>query len=158
MLTLHTKVEVELPGGDKVTRYLKLKGKKRPRKERGKLITSDPALIKALDNRIAYAGEKTSIICINEEEIPDSQAEKTPRVVETIDGEKRFETDVEPHKVKEPPQVKKKPREVPGVTTVMAAARWLRDNFDDITSRDVSNKGLVTRMAEKKNVVFPDLS
>lgn len=140
-----------------VARYLKLKGKTRPVPSKGRMSTSDPALISALDSRIERAGEKTGIICVKEEKIPDSQAERTPKIVETISGEERFEDNVDPTMVKKNKPYIPDPTPVPGVTTMQAAAKWLRDNFEDVKSRDVSNKELVTRVAEQKNVKFVDL-
>jgi len=157
MRTRHMKFMVEIVQGDKtfmVPRYITLKGHLKPRKK-GELTTSEPALIKAIDRRIERAGAKAGIICVNEVKIPDKDAEQSPLVVETMDGDIRFEDEVRPSEVKTTftPQVEV----VGGMSNVQEARDYLLKKFDDVTTREVSNKGLVLKVAQEKNINFVDL-
>ena len=179
MLTRHMTFMVEVPQGDGkviVPRSVTLKGHIRPKRTKGRLTTSEPALIKAIDQRIENAGMNTGIICIREVKIPDSEVEKTPRIVKTKGGETRFITEVssvevvkvlspdenpeeksEEEKPVAPSPIVKPVKEVTGVSKVQEAKAWLLKNIDGLTTREVSNKEMITRVAADNNIRFIDL-
>lgn len=172
MLTRHMKFMVEVPQGDKVVvvpRRITIKGHLRPKRRRGRFVTSEAALIKAIDQRIENAGVNTTIICVREEKIPDKEAEKTPEIVMTKSGETRFEDDVTPGEIMEATQVEESEpaktstvapsiKEVPGISRVQDAKVWLLENIPNLTTREVTNKDMITRVAEKNNIKFIDLT
>ena len=153
MLSKYMKIMVETDHGQ-VPRRIVFKGNFRTKKK-GQYSTSDPALIEAMDKHIARAGARSEFICLREKKIPDSKVDPTPRVVQTSEGEMRFETDIDnPGAVK---AVVVQKQRVGGVSTVQGAGKWLRDNVEGVTARDVANKDMVTRLAEKHHIVFVDL-
>jgi len=161
ILTLHAKVDVEVPRGETtvvVPRNITFKGSLRPRRRKGVFTTSEPALIIALDKRIENAeraGKRPDFIVLSEKIIPNAKVEKTPEVVETKDGDMRFETEVKPHEIVQKYQ---SPAEaIGGITTVQGAKKYLLEKFDDLTTRDVSNKENITKVAQKKNILFVDM-
>ncbi len=178
MLTRHMKFMVKVPQGDGhiiVPRSITLKGHIRPRRIKGRLITSEPALIEAIDQRIANAGNKTGIICLSEKQIDDSLADKTPDVVQTKTGENRFinevqATEIEGNPVQNdgtaspdadqppPPPVITKKKEVPGISKVQDAKEWLLEKIDGLKTRDVTNKEQITRVASDNGIIFVDLA
>ncbi len=179
MLTRHMKFMVKVPQGDGhiiVPRSITLKGHIRPRRIKGRLITSEPALIEAIDQRIVNAGNKTGIICLSEKQIDDSLADKTPDVVQTKTGENRFINEVQATEIEgnpdkpdadtgdtspadqpPPPPVITQKKEVPGISRVQDAKEWLLKNIDGLKTRDVTNKDQITRVASDNNIIFVDL-
>ncbi len=181
MLTRHMTFQVEVPHGSGVLvvpRSITIKGHLRPIRRRGRLVTSEAALIKAIDQRIKNAGRKTGLVLLREETIPDHLAEKSPEIVQTRSDQIRFIDEVDKHDVKktigpddeittdpvvvetpkvETPEQPKPIREVPGVIRVQDAKQWLLDNFKGLKTRDVSNKDLITRFAKDNNIKFVDL-
>lgn len=153
-LSRHLKVVVDTPHG-KVARYISMKGHLRPKRVKGEFTTTDPQLIAAMDARIENAVGQPDFYCKSEVEIDPSEARSTP-IVETTTGEMRFEGDVDENLVKRRLPVDKK--SVPGVSRVMDAAAWLRDNVEGVTARDVSNRDKITRLAVANNIEFPDLN
>lgn len=126
-------------------------------KKKGRFDTSDQALIEAMDERIDRCikeGRRLDYICVREEKIPEKEVEATPRVVKTKDGEVRFETDVETNEVK---QVLTQKQKVGGISDFQGMAKWLKENIDGVTHKDVNNKDKATRIAAEHNIDFVDL-